>query len=209
MCGIAGWLDSEMDFYTKGKEIAAVSRTLKSRGPDQKGEYIGRGFALIHRRLAIIDIEKGRQPMTFSYHGRKYTIVYNGELYNTEEIRKELVYTGFQFSGHSDTEAVLKAYIHWGSDVVTKLNGIFAFGIYEEREKTLFLCRDRIGVKPLFFSDYGKGFVFASEIKAIFATGAVKPQIDENGLNEIFFLGPARTCGNGVFKNIEELKPGE
>lgn len=209
MCGIAGWLDSEMDFYTKGKEIAAVSRTLKSRGPDQKGEYIGRGFALIHRRLAIIDIEKGRQPMTFSYHGRKYTIVYNGELYNTEEIRKELVYAGFQFSGHSDTEAVLKAYIHWGSDVVTKLNGIFAFGIYEEREKTLFLCRDRIGVKPLFFSDYGKGFVFASEIKAIFATGAVKPQIDENGLNEIFFLGPARTCGNGVFKNIEELKPGE
>ena len=208
MCGIAGWLDSEMDFYTKGKEIAAVSRTLKSRGPDQKGEYIGRGFALIHRRLAIIDIEKGRQPMTFSYHGRKYTIVYNGELYNTEEIRKELVYAGFQFSGHSDTEAVLKAYIHWGSDVMTKLNGIFAFGIYEEREKTLFLCRDRIGVKPLFFSDYGKGFVFASEIKAIFATGAVKPQIDENGLNEIFFLGPARTCGNGVFKNIEELKPG-
>lgn len=135
MCGIAGWLDSEMDFYTKGKEIAAVSRTLKSRGPDQKGEYIGRGFALIHRRLAIIDIEKGRQPMIFSYHGRKYTIVYNGELYNTEEIRKELVYAGFQFSGHSDTEAVLKAYIHWGSDVVTKLNGIFAFGIYEEREK--------------------------------------------------------------------------
>lgn len=209
MCGIAGWLDLETDFYTKGKEIAAVSNTLKSRGPDQKGEYIGRGFALIHRRLAIIDIEKGRQPMTFSYHGKKYTIVYNGELYNTDEIRKELIYAGFQFTSHSDTEAVLKAYVHWGRDAVTKLNGIFAFGIYEEKEKTLFLCRDRIGVKPLFFTQYKNGFIFASEIKAIFATGAVKPQIDENGLNEIFFLGPARTCGNGIFKNIEELKPGE
>ena len=209
MCGIAGWLDYETDFYSKSKEISEISLSLKSRGPDQKGEYIGRGFALIHRRLAIIDIENGRQPMTFSYHGKKYTIVYNGELYNTEEIRQELIYSGFQFLGHSDTEVVLKAYVYWGEKAVTKLNGIFAFGIYEEKEKTLFLCRDRIGVKPLFFASYEKGFIFASEIKAFFAAKAVKPQIDENGLNEIFFLGPARTCGNGVFKNIEELKPGE
>lgn len=209
MCGIAGWFDYETDFYTKGKEIAGISDSLKARGPDQKGEYIGRGFALIHRRLAIIDVEKGRQPMTFSYHGKKYTIVYNGELYNTEEIRKELILSGFQFMGHSDTETVLKAYVCWGPDFVTRLNGIFAFGIYEEREKTLFICRDRIGVKPLFFSLLPKGFIFASEIKSIFASGAVKPRIDLEGLSEIFFLGPARTCGNGVFKDIEELKPGE
>lgn len=209
MCGIAGWFDYETDFYSKGKEIADISNSLKARGPDQKGEYIGRGFALIHRRLAIIDVEKGRQPMTFSYHGKKYTIVYNGELYNTEEIRKELILSGFQFTGHSDTETVLKAYVCWGPDFITKLNGIFAFGIYEEREKSLFICRDRIGVKPLFFSSLPKGFIFASEIKAIFASGAVKPMIDEEGLNEIFFLGPARTCGNGVFKGIDELKPGE
>ena len=209
MCGIAGWLDSDIDFYEKQSVLQNMQSTLKRRGPDENGIKIYRGAALIHSRLAVIDIENGKQPMTVQVGEKSYTIVYNGELYNTQELRRTLENKGYSFIGHSDTEVVLKAYVHWGKSCADMLNGIFAFAVYEESEKTLFLCRDKIGVKPLFYHTYNGGIIFGSEIKTLLASQKVKPVIDENGLYEIFFLGPARTMGNGIFKGISELCNGE
>lgn len=209
MCGIAGWLDNDIDFYEKQDVLQNMQSTLKRRGPDENGIKIYQGAALIHSRLAVIDIENGKQPMTVQAGEKSYTIVYNGELYNTQELRRTLENKGYSFVGHSDTEVVLKAYVHWGKDCADMLNGIFAFAVYEESEKTLFLCRDKIGVKPLFYHIYNGGIIFGSEIKTLLASEKVKPVIDENGLYEIFFLGPARTMGNGIFKGISELCNGE
>ncbi len=209
MCGIAGWFDRNIDFHNKKEVINRISATMERRGPDENGVYLTHNVALIHRRLVVIDRENGTQPMTVNHRDKKYTIIYNGELYNTEEIRAELVAKGYKFRGRSDTEVVLKAYICWGKRCPEKLNGIFAFAIYEMNSKQIFLCRDRIGVKPLFYHKYKTGIIFSSEIKSILASGIVSPVVDKEGLFEIFFMGPARTPGCGVFKNIQELKPGE
>ena len=147
--------------------------------------------------------------MTINHGQESYTLVYNGELYNTEDLRRELLAQGYTFQGHSDTEVLLTAYIHWGESCVEKLNGIFAFAVWDQALHRLFIARDRIGVKPLFYYAYKGGLLFASEIKALLANPIVKPQIDEQGLNEIFFIGPGRSGGFGVFKNVRELLPGE
>lgn len=147
--------------------------------------------------------------MTINHGQESYTLVYNGELYNTEDLRRELLAQGYTFQGHSDTEVLLTAYIHWGESCVEKLNGIFAFAVWDQALHRLFVARDRIGVKPLFYYAYKGGLLFASEIKALLANPIVKPQIDEQGLNEIFFIGPGRSGGFGVFKNVRELLPGE
>lgn len=209
MCGIAGWFDKHRDLRDERPTLAAMSSELRRRGPDEQGEYIKKDCALLHRRLAVIDPENGQQPMSTLYEGEKYTIVYNGELYNTEELRLELMAAGFSFRTHSDTEVLLKAYCYYKEACVGKLNGIFAFAVYEETAGRLFLCRDRVGVKPLFFHLYNRGLVFGSEIKAILKSGLLKPCVDEEGLTELFFLGPARTPGHGIFKGIGELLPGQ
>ncbi len=209
MCGIAGLLSKHEDLSENIKVLSEMSKTLTKRGPDENGIFIDHNIALIHRRLVVIDKENGKQPMICGIHGEKYVIVYNGELYNTEELRDDLKAKGYQFKGHSDTEVVLKTYIEYGAECAKKLNGIFAFAVYEMYNKKVFLCRDKVGVKPLFYSEFKDGLVFGSEIKAILKSGKVKPVIDEEGLYEIFFLGPARTPGNGIFKNINELLPGE
>ncbi len=209
MCGIAGWIEKGSNMADRLKAINQMSQTLDRRGPDENGIYINKDTALIHRRLVVIDRENGKQPMVVSHGGTTYVIVYNGELYNTEDLREELKADGFRFRGHSDTEVVLKTYIKYGEKCPEKLNGIFAFAIFNSEDKSIFLCRDKIGVKPLFYHEYNGGLIFASEIKALLASGAIKPQIDEQGLYEIFFLGPARTPSCGIFKGIKELKPGE
>lgn len=209
MCGIAGWLDEAVDMKEKDKELRAMSECLRRRGPDEHGEYVKRHAALLHRRLSVIDPQNGQQPMSTLYDGEKYTIVYNGELYNTDELREELKLAGFGFGTRSDTEVLLKAYCYYKEACARKLNGIFAFAILEECSGRLFLCRDRVGVKPLFYHAYRNGIVFASEIKAILNSGTVAPRIGEEGLYELFFLGPARTPGNGIFKGVDELLPGE
>ncbi len=209
MCGIAGLVDNNVNLSQNLKVLSKMSKTLKSRGPDEDGIYIDHNTALIHRRLVVIDKLRGRQPMIYIHKKEKYVIVYNGELYNTEELRNDLKSKGYTFSGHSDTEVVLKSYVEYGKDCVHRFNGIFAFAVYETRSKRIFLCRDKVGVKPLFYSVFKNGIVFGSEIKALLASGRVKPVIDVEGLNEIFFLGPARTPGNGIFKNVNELLPGE
>lgn len=203
MCGIAGILSSSIDLRGERPLIENMSNTLKLRGPDGKGEYITESAALIHRRLAVIDVEKGAQPMRFG----KYIIAYNGELYNTDEVRNMLISSGYQFDTHCDTEVVLKAYDKWGSESVKKLNGIFAYAIYDELEKKLFIARDRIGVKPLYYSKKKNIFAFASRINTLLCVPDIKPVVDEKGLNEIFMLGPAKTIGTGIFKDIDELPP--
>ncbi|MBQ9679396.1 MAG: asparagine synthase (glutamine-hydrolyzing) [Ruminococcus sp.] len=209
MCGIAGWLDHSRPMNEMQEELRRMSESLRRRGPDEHGEYIRGNVALLHRRLSVIDPENGQQPISTLYEGEKYTIVYNGELYNTDELRDELKAVGFGFGTHSDTEVLLKAYCYYKEKCAEKLNGIFAFAVYEEGAKRLFLCRDRVGVKPLFYHVYKDGILFGSEIKAILESGIVSPAVTEEGLYELFFLGPARTPGNGIFKRIRELLPGE
>ena len=209
MCGIAGWIEKDCMMTERRDRLQAMSETLERRGPDENGMYLNGGAALIHRRLVVIDRENGKQPMAARHGDSTYVIVYNGELYNTAELREELRSKGFHFRGHSDTEVVLKAFIQYGERCPEKLNGIFAFAVFNTRDRTLFLCRDKIGVKPLFYHEYDGGLVFGSEIKALLASGVVRPRIDEQGLNEIFFLGPARTPSCGVFKGVFELNPGE
>ena len=209
MCGIAGWIESGSKMPDRVKTLSAMSETLERRGPDENGIYINGDTALIHRRLVVIDRENGKQPMSVRHKDVTYVIVYNGELYNTEALREELRADGFHFRGHSDTEVVLKAFIKYGEQCPEKLNGIFAFAVFNTRDRSLFLCRDKIGVKPLFYYEYKGGLIFGSEIKALLASGIVKPVLDEQGLNEIFFLGPARTPSCGVFKGVFELNPGE
>lgn len=209
MCGIAGWLDKNKDFNTMHGVLREMSECIRHRGPDEHGEYIRRKAALLHRRLSVIDPENGQQPMSTMYEGEKYTIIYNGELYNTDELRAELKDAGFGFGTHSDTEVLLKAYCYYKEKCAEKLNGIFAFAVYEENADRLFLCRDRVGVKPLFYHQYNGGLIFSSEIKAILKSSMLKPTVTQEGLYELFFLGPARTAGNGIFKGINELLPGE
>ncbi len=209
MCGIAGWIEKDCVMAERGAALKRMSETLERRGPDENGTYINGDTTLIHRRLVVIDRENGKQPMSARHGDATYVIVYNGELYNSAALREELKADGFHFRGHSDTEVVLKTFIKYGVHCGEKLNGIFAFAVFNTRDRSLFLCRDKIGVKPLFYYEYQNGLLFGSEIKALLASGIVKPQIDEQGLNEIFFLGPARTPGFGVFKGVFELNPGE
>ncbi|MGN0535089.1 MAG: asparagine synthase (glutamine-hydrolyzing) [Eubacterium sp.] len=203
MCGIAGILSQSIDLREEKPLIKNISESLKMRGPDGSGEYVTRDTALIHRRLAVIDVERGAQPMRFG----KYIIVYNGELYNTAEVRDMLKASGYEFESHCDTEVVLKAFDKWQEESVKKLNGIFAYAIYDEKDKKLFVARDRIGVKPLYYCDKNGELAFASRISSLLLVPFVTPVVDENGLNEIFMLGPAKTIGNGVFKDISELPP--
>ena len=207
MCGIAGWIDYENDISNQDC-IINMSNALKNRGPDEEGHYMSNNVCLLHRRLIVIDPENGKQPMFIEAYGNKYTIIYNGEIYNTEEIKKELLALGYSFKGHSDTEVILTSFVHWGYDCAKKLNGIFSFAVWDHLNEKLFLVRDRMGVKPLFFYEYKKGLIFASEIKALLCNPIVKPAIDEDGLKEIFFIGPGRTPGNGIIKGVKELKPG-
>ena len=209
MCGIAGWFDRSIDMRTQGRVVARMSESISRRGPDDSGVVTDEGVCLIHRRLAVIDPENGVQPMTKRQGERVCSIVYNGELYNTAELRDELMRNGCSFFTESDTEVVLTAYMFWGGSCVDKLNGIFAFAVYDRDRKNLFLARDRIGVKPLFYFSYERGLIFASEINCLLQNPRVRPVIDEQGLSELFLIGPGRTQGQGVYKDIKELLPGE
>lgn len=203
MCGIAGILSQNIDLREREPLIRDISESLKLRGPDGFGEYTKPYVTLIHRRLSVIDPEKGAQPMSFG----KYVIAYNGEIYNTQEIKNDLLAKGYSFDTQCDTEVVLKAYCEWKEKCCEKLNGIFAFAVWDDGEHSLFVCRDRIGVKPLFYSRKNGVFAFASRIKSLLLIPEIFAEVDENGLNEIFMLGPAKPIGSAVFKDINELPP--
>jgi asparagine synthase (glutamine-hydrolysing) len=209
MCGIGGEISWTRDVREDGEYLYNMQRSLARRGPDQEGLYVTMQAGLVHTRLAVIDLENGRQPMCFTQGDETFILVYNGELYNTEEIRNDLASEGYTFTGHSDTEVLLKAYMAWGEDCVNRFNGIFAFAIWKELAQTLFIARDRIGVKPFFFFNKHGVFLFASELKALLCHPLVEPKIDGNGIAEIMLLGPGRTPGCGVFQDVQELKAGQ
>lgn len=205
MCGIAGQLSPRTlprrreGFYDK------ILHTMARRGPDQEGMWQDPACVLLHRRLSVMDPEHGLQPMTL---GGK-TIVYNGELYNTQELRQELSALGDTFLTQCDTEVLLRCFLRWGVDCLAKLNGIFAFAIYDSAERRLYFARDPMGVKPLFYAQRGDSFFFASELKSLLAFPEISPTLDARGIYDIMFLGPGRTPGYGVFRGIYELKPGQ
>lgn len=204
MCAIAGMVGLPVTEETAQNML----KTMERRGPDGDGVYAGKGCTLLHARLAIIDPQGGAQPMELEWAGERYVLVYNGELYNTEEVRRELISLGHRFFGHSDTEVVLHAYAQWGSGCVDWFNGIFAMAVWEENRRRLFVARDRIGVKPLFFKLHDGGFLFASEIKTILTYPTVRPLLDAEGAAQVILLGPGRIPGSGVFHGILELEPG-
>ena len=212
MCGIAGFCSLEGDFLQNAEIWTQVLTEMRSaiahRGHDQTGEYLRRKAGLSHTRLAIRDLAGGAQPMVRRRGEGEYGIVYNGEIYNAEELRQDLVRRGCQFETTCDTEVILYGYIEYGMEVAKKINGIFAFAIWDEKRNALFLCRDRFGVKPLFYAMEGDTLVFGSEPKALFAHPQIHPQADVNSFREIFGVGPARTPGCGVFCGLREVKPG-
>ena len=185
MCGIAGEVSFSNSVIKNKDSFLRMQKVLAPRGPDQNGIYIKDNAALVHSRLCVIDIENGIQPMTTKYGENEYTLVYNGELYNTDEIRDELKLLGHKFVGHSDTEVVLKAYVEWKEKCVEKFNGIFAFGVYEVNNQKLYLCRDRIGVKPLFYTHKNKDFVFNITETEIVLVKEIKSNIDNKDLEKL------------------------
>ena len=204
MCGISGMVGLPTDENIQTKMLDTMLR----RGPDGNGSFVTAGCCLLHSRLAIIDPDRGAQPMHLSWNRESYTIVYNGELYNSPEVKQLLIKLGHRFDGHSDTEVVLHAFAQWAEDCVVRLNGIFAFAVWEHKKRKLFLARDRIGVKPLFYALHNGGFLFASELKTLLAYPTMPAKIDSDGIGEIILLGPGRTPGSGVFCGIKELEPG-
>ncbi len=206
MCGIGGFVDYERDARRGGPILHGMKRTLTPRGPDTEGTYFDEDAALVHRRLIVIDPEGGKQPMHSP--DRNTIIIYNGELYNTPELRTELMSRGHEFVGHSDTEVLLHAYLEWKTDAFSRLNGIFAFAIWEKRERRLTLCRDRLGVKPLFFAPIRNGMTFGSTIDTVLCHPEIEPALDEDGLRSLLLLGPARPPESGVFRQIKSLLPG-
>ena len=188
--------------------LERMRTAIAHRGRDQTGEYLQRNIGLSHTRLSIRDLAGGAQPMLRKRGQVEYGIVYNGEVYNAEELKQDLVRRGCHFETTCDTEVILYGYMEYGMEVAKKLNGIFAFAIWDGNRDTLFLCRDRLGVKPLFYTVEGDTLVFGSEPKALFAHPKIHPQADLDSFREIFGLGPARTSGCGVFQGLREVKPG-
>jgi len=212
MCGIAGFYNANKNYLTERERYTDILEKMNvaqhHRGPDDCGTLLDAHIGLAHTRLAIIDLNTGRQPMSKTMDGRTWTIVYNGELYNTAELRGDLAAKGWTFETTSDTEVILVGMMEYGSEFVKRLNGIFAFAVYDPVHDRATLFRDRCGVKPLFYTVQDGNLIFSSEIKGLFVFPGMKPRLDRRGLNEIFSIGPAKSYGVGVFRDVEELLPG-
>jgi asparagine synthase (glutamine-hydrolysing) len=206
MCGIAGISHFDRDRGVDRAALAAMGRALRHRGPDDEGVHVSRNTGLVHQRLSIIDLSAaGHQPMPTD--DRRYWIVYNGEIYNYLELRQELIARGHRFSSHSDTEVILRLYQEFGPDAVQRLNGMFAFAIFDEQERTLFAARDHFGVKPFLYIHDGESFAFASETKALFASGLVQPRLNREALADYFTF--QFTIGDKtLFEGVRKLLPG-
>lgn len=207
MCGIVGWSNLKNNIRDYSNVMEKMINTLKLRGPDSGGLKVYNHSLIGHRRLSIVDPTGGLQPMTKKIGDREYTICYNGELYNTEEVRSELIDRGYTFDSYGDTEVLLTSYIEFGKNCVDHINGIFAFGIWDEYNKELFLCRDPLGIKPLFYSYKDGNLVFASEIKTLLIHPSIDSVVDRDGLLELMSLGPGRSLGGGIFRDIKEVPP--
>lgn len=209
MCGIAGMIAFREDLHDRERICRRMQEAIVRRGPDQRGMLLTEHAALIHTRLAVIDPEHGRQPMHRAYRDEVYSIVYNGELYNTEEIRQALAAKNCRLTTRSDTEAVLMAYAVFGADCVKLFNGIFAFAVWEQKKQRLFLARDRMGVKPLFYHLSPEKLIFGSELPCLLAHPDVPHEVGIEGVSQLLLFGPGRIPGSGVFRGIGELRPAE
>ena len=207
MCGFVGIVNLKNNLDSKKNSLISMNNTLKKRGPDECGYHTEENILLAHRRLSVIDPEGGKQPMTYKYNGNTYIIAYNGQIYNTKELQEDLKQNNIELETHSDTEILLKSYVLHKENLINKLNGIFAFAIWNQKEKELFIARDHFGVKPLFYTIFNDYFIFASEVKAILKFPGIQPILDKQGINEMFGIGPAHTNGTTSFKNINELPP--
>ncbi|MEU8526547.1 asparagine synthase (glutamine-hydrolyzing) [Streptomyces sp. NPDC048629] len=214
MCGIAGWAGREGGPVRQDPGLAeGMAQTMACRGPDDRGVWSDRHTTLIHTRLAVIDVAGGLQPMTAAPGGAAApaeeplaVLSYNGEVYNFRELRAELAALGHRFRTRSDTEVVLHAYLEWGERCVERLEGMFAFAVRDPRRRTLFLARDRFGIKPLCYALTGDALVFASEPKTLLAHPDVRPAVDLDGLRVLFSM--ARAPGEHVYRDIRDLPPG-
>jgi asparagine synthase (glutamine-hydrolysing) len=209
MCGIAGWVSYDGDLNVRWNVITKMTKTMALRGPDAGGVWIDRHVGLGHRRLAVIDLAGGVQPMQADDdEGRTIaSLIYTGEVYNFVELRDELSRLGHRFKTQSDTEVVLRGYLQWGDNVVERLNGMFAFAIWDVRSEELFLVRDRMGVKPLFYYPTPDGVLFGSEPKAILAHPGVEPRVNKDGFREILVL--AKNPESTIYAGMHEVRPGQ
>ncbi|NQD94527.1 asparagine synthase (glutamine-hydrolyzing), partial [Pseudomonas sp. CrR25] len=209
MCGITGWLSYSQNLEAQRDTLQRMTDTMALRGPDAGGLWIDGPVGLGHRRLSIIDLEGGRQPMTVMHGGLREVaaITYSCEVYNFRELRTELQRLGHRFETRSDTEVVLRAYVEWAEAFVERLNGMYAFAIWNLRSQELLLIRDRMGVKPLYYFPTADGVIFGSEPKALLANPLVPRKVRADGLREI--LEMVKTPGHAVFDGMREVMPGE
>lgn len=212
MCGITGFCDFSEQYLTKEPYwmslLKSMQESLSHRGKDNSGEWLKDHIGFAHARLSIRDIAGGAQPLLSQKSQKEYAIIYNGEIYNTDELIPSLKKAGYEFQTTSDTEIILYAYMHFGPEFVKKLNGIFAFAIWDGKSETLLLYRDRVGTKPLFYTMQENTLIFGSEPKALFEHPKVTPRINMDSLREVLGLGPAHTSGSGIFCGMKEVIPG-
>jgi asparagine synthase (glutamine-hydrolysing) len=206
MCGIAGWVSFDRDLTAELGTIRTMTATMANRGPDASGTWVRRHVALGHRRLSVIDLAGGAQPMTIQQPDGEISMVYSGEAYNFRDLRRQLEARQHPFWTNSDTEVVLRGYLEWGDAVAERLNGMYALAIWDGRENKLVLIRDRVGVKPLYYYPTSDGVLFGSEPKAILANRLVSPIMDETGLR--WLLAPLGVTGGSPWKNVTEVEPG-
>lgn len=204
MCGFAGIVRGD-GRAVEANVLLRMAAAIRHRGPDGYGIYVGKRVGLAHTRLSIIDLRGGAQPL--ANEDGQVVISYNGEVYNYVELRASLEATGHQFRTHCDTEVLVHAYEEWGTDMLERLNGQFAFMIYDRRTESVFLARDRFGIRPLFYAESGGSLYVASEVKSIFASGEVTAAPDYCGLDQVFTFWAARAPCT-PFKGVSSLEPG-
>lgn len=206
MCGITGWVSFDRDLTAESTALDAMTETMACRGPDDRGTWTEGPAALGHRRLAIIDLPGGRQPMSVATPEGNVALVYSGEAYNFTELRRELLDRGHRFSTDSDTEVVLHGYLEWGDAVAERLNGMYAFAVWDGRHGRLVMVRDRMGIKPFSYYPTPDGVLFGSEPKAILANPLARPRVALDGLRELFTM--VKTPGHAVWDGMREVEPG-
>ncbi len=206
MCGIAGWVSYHRNLTGQSPVLDAMTETMACRGPDAGATWADRHAALGHRRLAVIDLPGGAQPMVVPTPDGDVVMVYSGETYNYTELRDELRRRGHRFTTDSDTEVVLRGYVEWGEAIGEHLNGMFAFAIWDARTEKLVMVRDRLGVKPFYFYETGDGVLFGSEPKVILANPLCSRVVGLDGLREMFSF--AKTPGHAIWEGMRELRPG-
>ncbi|MEV0947814.1 asparagine synthase (glutamine-hydrolyzing) [Rhodococcus sp. NPDC049939] len=206
MCGIVGWVSFDRDLCIEQATLDAMTETMSCRGPDDRGTWIVEHAALGHRRLAVIDLPGGRQPMSVDTADGPVAMVYSGEAYNFGELKEELRGRGHRFVTDSDTEVVLHGYLEWGEAVAERLNGMYAFAIWDSRVDKLVMIRDRMGIKPFYYYETPDGVLFASEPKGILANPMVQPTVTMDGIRELFAF--MKSPGHAVWDGMNEVHPG-